>query len=64
MFGAEQRDIDQIAEYADSSIRRMVRKGSLAPITGRSGFNAWLYRRWGNPGNALRDADGGGCEPA
>jgi len=43
MFGAEQRDIDQIAEYADSSIRQMVRKGSLAPIAGRSGLNRWLY---------------------
>ena len=36
MFGAQQRDIDQIAEYADSSIRQMVRTGSLAPIAGRT----------------------------
>jgi len=58
MFGAEQRDIDQIAEYADSSIRQMVRKGSLAPIAGRSGLNRWLYDRWGNRGNALYTALG------
>src|SRR5438477_9362485 len=53
MFGAEQRDIDQIAEYADSTVRQMVRTGSLAPIAGRRGVNAWLYRRWGNRGNAV-----------
>ena len=58
MFGAEQREIDQIAEYADSSIRQMVRKGSLAPIAGRSGLNRWLYDRWGNRGNALYTALG------
>ena len=58
MFGAEQRDIDQIAEYADSSIRQMVRKGSLAPIAGRAGLNRWLYDRWGNRGNALYTALG------
>ena len=58
MFGAEQRDIDQIAEYADSSIRQMVRKGSLAPIAGRTGLNRWLYDRWGNRGNALYTALG------
>src|SRR5687768_18569995 len=53
MFGADQRDIDQIAEYADSGVRQMVRTGSLAPIAGRRGVNAWLYRRWGNRGNAV-----------
>jgi|SRR6187549_2002428 len=58
MFGAEQRDIDQIAEYADSTVRRMVRAGSLAPIAGRRGVNSWLYRRWGNRGNALYTALG------
>jgi hypothetical protein len=41
VFGAEPRDIDQIAEYADSSIRQMVRTGSLAPITGRAGLRRW-----------------------
>jgi CBS domain-containing membrane protein len=58
MFGAEQRDIDQIAEYADSGIRQMVRTGSLAPIAGRGGLNKWLYDRWGNRGNALYTALG------
>ncbi len=58
MFGAEQRDIDQIAEYADSGIRQMVRTGSLAPIAGRWGVNRWLYDRWGNRGNAIYTALG------
>jgi CBS domain-containing membrane protein len=58
MFGAEQREIDQIAEYADSGIRQMVRTGSLAPIVGRTGLNRWLYERWGNSGNALYTALG------
>jgi CBS-domain-containing membrane protein len=53
MFGADQRDIDQIAEYADSSVRQMMRRGSLAPIVGRTGLNFWLYKRWGNRGNAI-----------
>ena len=58
MFGADQRDIDQIAEYADSGVRQMVRTGSLAPIAGRSGLNAWLYGRCGNRGNAIYTALG------
>jgi CBS-domain-containing membrane protein len=52
MYGADERDIEQIAEYADSSVRQMMRRGSLAPIVGRTGLNAWLYARWGNRGNA------------
>ncbi len=31
----------------------MVRAGSLAPIVGRRGLNAWLYQQWGNRGNAI-----------
>src|SRR3954453_9018265 len=58
MYGAEDRDIEQIAEYADSSVRQMVRAGSLAPIVGRRGLNAGLYARWGNRGNALYTAVG------
>jgi CBS domain-containing membrane protein len=58
MYGAEDRDIEQIAEYADSSVRQMVRAGSLAPIVGRRGLNAWLYERWGNRGNAAYTALG------
>jgi CBS-domain-containing membrane protein len=53
MYGTDQRDIDQIAEYADSGVRMMIRTGSLAPIAGRTGLNAWLYERWGNRGNAV-----------
>ena len=58
MFGADERDIEQIAEYADSSVRQMVRAGSLAPIVGRRGLNAWLYDHWGNRGNAVYTALG------
>jgi CBS domain-containing membrane protein len=58
VYGADQRDIDQIAEYADSSIRQMVRTGSLAPIVGRTGLNKWLYDKWGNRGNAIYTALG------
>src|SRR5215217_6987755 len=54
MYGASERDIDQIAEYADSTIRQSLsRTGSLAPIAGRRGLNAWLYKRWRNAGNAI-----------
>jgi CBS domain-containing membrane protein len=48
-----EREIDQIAEYADASVRTVTRRGSLAPIKGRRGVNAWLYKKWGNRGNAL-----------
>jgi CBS domain-containing membrane protein len=58
VFGAEQREIDQIAEYADSGIRQMVRTGSLAPVVGRTGINRWLYEKWGNRGNAIYTALG------
>jgi CBS-domain-containing membrane protein len=58
MFGADQRDIDQIAEYADSSVRQMIRTGSLAPIVGRKGIKKWLYDKWGNRGNAVYTAFG------
>jgi CBS domain-containing membrane protein len=54
-----ERDLDQIAEYADASVRTVTRRGSLAPIAGRHGFNAWLYRRWGNRGNAVYTFTGG-----
>jgi len=58
MIGSE-REIDQIAEYADASVRGMTRRGSLAPIRGRHGVNAWLYARWGNRGNAVYTFTGG-----
>src|SRR3954451_11672793 len=53
MYGADERDIEQIAEYADSSVRQMMRRGSLAPIVGGTGLHHWLYARWGNRGNAV-----------
>src|SRR4051795_10048269 len=58
MFGTD-RDVDAIAEYADSSVRVMSRRGSLAPISGRRGFNDWLYNKWGNRGNAVYTFVGG-----
>jgi hypothetical protein len=61
-----QRDIDQIAEFADSSIRATVpagpagpRAGSLPSIKARRGVNEWLYRKWGNRGNAVYTFVGG-----
>ena len=54
-----QREIDQIAEYADASVRTATRRGSLAPIKGRHGVNAWLYQKWGNRGNAIYTFTGG-----
>src|SRR5919202_3472596 len=54
-----ERDIAQIAEYADASVRTVTRRGSLAPIAGGHGFNAWLYDKWGNRGNALYTFTGG-----
>jgi CBS domain-containing membrane protein len=58
MFGTE-RDVDAIAEYADSSVRAMSRRGSLVPVSGRHGFNEWLYEKWGNRGNAIYTFTGG-----
>jgi CBS domain-containing membrane protein len=58
MFGTD-RDVDAIAEYADSSVRVMSRRGSLAPIAGRTGLNDWLYTKWGNRGNAIYTFLGG-----
>ena len=58
LFGTE-RDVDQIAEYADATVRVMSRRGSLVPISGRHGFNAWLYDKWGNRGNAVYTFVGG-----
>ncbi|MEA2465893.1 MAG: hypothetical protein QOJ57_19 [Thermoleophilaceae bacterium] len=58
MFGTE-RDVDAIAEYADSSVRVMSRRGSLVPVSGRHGVNEWLYEKWGNRGNAVYTFTGG-----
>lgn len=53
------RQLEQIAEYADSSVRVLQRRGSLAAIPGRAGFNRWLYDRFGNRGNAVYTFTGG-----
>jgi CBS-domain-containing membrane protein len=45
--------IDRIAEYADSAIRTLHRQGSLVGVPGAYGLKRWLYRRWGNRGNAV-----------
>jgi CBS-domain-containing membrane protein len=58
VFGTD-REFDQIAEYADASVRRIQRPGSLVPIKGRRGVNAWLYDKWGNRGNAVYTFAGG-----
>ncbi len=48
-----QEQLDQIAEFADSGIRRVARGGSLVGVPGAYGLKRWLYRRWGNRGNAV-----------
>jgi CBS domain-containing membrane protein len=52
MIGSE-RELDQIAEYADSSVRSLQRPGSLLAPPGRHGVSEWLYGKWGNRGNAV-----------
>ena len=48
-----QGQLDHIAEFADSSVRVMARKGSLVGIPGSYGLKRWLQTRWGNRGNAV-----------
>ena len=48
-----QEQLDQIAEFADSGVRRLSRAGSLVGVPGSYGFKRWLYKRWGNNGNAV-----------
>lgn len=50
--------IDHIAEFADSGVRVFQRQGSLVGVPGSYGLKRWLYRRWGNRGNALYTAVG------
>ena len=45
--------LDHIAEFADSGVRTFQRTGSLVGVPGSYGFKRWLYRRWGNRGNAI-----------
>ena len=45
--------LDHIAEFADSGVRTFQRQGSLVGVPGSYGLKRWLYRRWGNRGNAV-----------
>jgi CBS-domain-containing membrane protein len=45
--------LDHLAEFADSSVRTLARTGSLVGVPGAYGFKRWLYKRWGNNGNAV-----------
>jgi CBS-domain-containing membrane protein len=45
--------LDQIAEFADAGVRRLARTGSLVGVPGAYGFKRWLYKTWGNRGNAV-----------
>jgi CBS domain-containing membrane protein len=56
-FGS-QEELDRIAEYADASVRTFNRRGSLAGVPGAYGLKRWLYKRWGNRGNAVYTAAG------
>ena len=53
-----QRQVDTLAEFGDASVRVLQRRGSLVGVPGRTGLSAWLYRRWGNRGNAVVTAIG------
>lgn len=46
-------DVDHIAEFADSSVRTLHRRGSLLGVPGAYGLKRWLYARLGNRGNAV-----------
>ncbi len=56
-FGSDEQ-LDRIAEYADASVRTVSRRGSLAGVPGAYGLKQWLYKRWGNRGNAVYTALG------
>src|SRR5947209_20334984 len=45
--------LDLIAEFADSGVRTFQRQGSLVGVPGAYGLKRWLYKRWGNRGNAV-----------
>jgi len=48
-----EEQLEQIAEFADSGVRRLARSGSLITVAGAYGYKRWLYEKWGNRGNAL-----------
>jgi CBS-domain-containing membrane protein len=45
--------LDHIAEFADSGVRRFQRQGSLVGVPSSYGLKRWLYAKWGNRGNAV-----------
>jgi CBS-domain-containing membrane protein len=45
--------METIAEFADANVRTVMHAGSLAGVPGAYGLKRWLYRRWGNNGNAV-----------
>jgi CBS domain-containing membrane protein len=45
--------LDHLAEFADSGVRVFQRQGSLVGVPDSYGLKRWLYRRWGNNGNAI-----------
>jgi CBS-domain-containing membrane protein len=53
-----EEQLDRIAEYADASVRTLNRRGSLIGIPGAYGLKRWLYRHYGNRGNAVYTALG------
>ena len=53
-----EEQLDRIAEYADASVRILSRRGSLVGVPGAYGLERWLYRRYGNRGNAAYTALG------
>jgi CBS-domain-containing membrane protein len=55
---APDEQLDRIAEYADASVRVLSRRGSLVAVPGSYGLKRWLYRRYGNRGNAVYTALG------
>jgi CBS domain-containing membrane protein len=53
-----EEQLERISEYADSSVRILQRRGSLIGVPGSYGLKRWLYRRYGNRGNAVYTALG------
>jgi CBS domain-containing membrane protein len=53
-----EEQLDRIAEYADSSVRVLQRRGSLIGVPGSYGLKRWIYARYGNRGNAAYTALG------
>ena len=52
MYDPEE-ELNHIAEFANSGVRRFNRQGSLLAVPGSYGLKRWLYAKWGNRGNAV-----------